>query len=127
MLPEAPVVKVSEFVEPTPLHTPVMRNPPDINNPTSDPDPDACIPGWYCAYFGTYSVDIKSGVWVTRVLSTNIPGFLNTDQPRHFTIDGNRLVISETYLNGSTRIKAERIFVREAAPGITRASSSGSK
>jgi hypothetical protein len=32
----------------------IMRNPPDIAKPTSDPDPDACIPGWYCAYFGTY-------------------------------------------------------------------------
>jgi hypothetical protein len=94
----------------------IMRNPPDIENPTSDPDPDACIPGWYCAYFGTYTVDIKSGAWVTHVLSANIPGYLNTDQPRHFNIDGNRLVVSETYLNGRTRIKAERIFVRDAAP-----------
>jgi hypothetical protein len=94
----------------------IMRNPPDIENPTSDPDPDACIPGWYCAYFGTYTVDIKNGVWVTHVLSANIPGFLNTDQRRHFTIDGNTLVVSETYLHGGTRIKAERVFVRETAP-----------
>ena len=49
-------------------------------------------------------------------LSANIPGYLNTDQPRHFNIDGNRLVVSETYLNGRTRIKAERIFARDAAP-----------
>jgi hypothetical protein len=94
----------------------IMRNPPDIQNSTSDPDPDACIPGWYCAYFGTYTVDIKHGVWVTHVLSANIPGFLNIDQPRHFTIDGSTLVVSETYLNGNTRMKTERIFVREAAP-----------
>jgi hypothetical protein len=94
----------------------IMRNPPDIENPTSDPDPDACIPGWYCAYFGTYTVDIKHGVWVTHVQGANIPGFLNTDQPRHFTINGNTLVVSETYLNGGTRMKAERVFVREAAP-----------
>ena len=94
----------------------IMRNPPDIETPTSDPDPDACIPGWYCAYFGTYTVDLKTGVWVTHVLSANAPGFLNTDQPRHFRLDGNRLVVSETYLSGRTRIKAERIFVREAAP-----------
>lgn len=97
----------------------IMRNPPDIANPTSDPDPDACVPGWYCAYFGTYTVDIKKGIWVTHVLSANIPGFLNTDQPRHFKIDGNRLVVSETYFNGPTRVKAERIFVREA-PGALR-------
>jgi Lipocalin-like domain len=53
----------------------IMRNPPDIANPTSDPDPDACVPGWYCAYFCTYTVDIKNGIWVTHVLSANIPGF----------------------------------------------------
>jgi Lipocalin-like domain len=94
----------------------IMRNPPDIQNSTSDPDPDACIPGWYCAYFGTYTVDTKHGVWLTHVLSANIPGILNTDQPRHFTIDGNTLVVSETYLKANTRIKTERIFVREAAP-----------
>lgn len=93
----------------------IMRSPPDIDSPSSDPDPDACIPGWYCAYFGTYTINTKNGVWVTHVLSSNIPGFLNTDQPRHFTIDGDRLVVAETYLNGRTRIKAERIFVREAA------------
>jgi hypothetical protein len=96
----------------------IMRNPPDIADPTSDPDPDACVPGWYCAYFGTYTVDIKNGVWVTHVLSANIPGILNTDQPRHFKIDGNRLVVSETYFNGHTRIKAERIFVREATGAL---------
>jgi Lipocalin-like domain len=94
----------------------IMRNPPNIESPTTDPDPDACIPGWYCAYFGTYTVDAESGVWVTHVLSANIPGFLNTDQPRHFTIVGDSLVVSETYLNGRTRIRAERIFVREAKP-----------
>jgi hypothetical protein len=95
----------------------MMRSPPDPDTPTSDPDPDACIPGWYCAYFGTYTVDAKKGVWVTRVLSANAPGYLNTEQPRHFKIDGNTLVVSETYLSGSTRINAERIFVRETVPG----------
>jgi hypothetical protein len=94
----------------------IMRNPPDIENPSSDPDPDACIPGWYCAYFGTYTVDTKNGVWVTHVLSANIPGFLKTDQPRHFRINGNTLIVSETYLNGKTHVRAERIFVRAAIP-----------
>ncbi len=96
----------------------IMRSPPDIEIPTSDPDPDPCIPGWYCAYFGTYTVDVKSGVWVTHVQSANIPGFLNTDQPRHFKIDGDTLVVSETYSNGSTRISAERVFVREPVRGL---------
>src|SRR5580693_7626679 len=26
----------------------IMRNPPDITAATTDPDPQACIPGWYC-------------------------------------------------------------------------------
>src|SRR2546430_12934386 len=26
----------------------IMRNPPEITATTTDPDPDACIPGWYC-------------------------------------------------------------------------------
>ena len=91
----------------------IMRNPPDADSPTSDPDPDACIPVWYCAYFGTYTVDTKRGVWITHVLSANIPGFLNTEQPRHFKVDGNRLVVSDDYVNGSVHIKTERIFVRE--------------
>jgi hypothetical protein len=96
----------------------IMRNPPNIEDPTPDLDPDPCIPVWYCAYFGTYKVDVRTGVWVTHVQGSNSPGFLNTDQPRHFKISGDTLVVSESYLNGSTRIKAERVFVREAAPGI---------
>lgn len=94
----------------------IMRNPPDIAKPTSDPDPDACIPGWYCAYFGTYTLDKKSGTWITRVLSANIPTWLNTDQPRHFKVTGSELVVSETYMSGGRRIKAERVFVREPSP-----------
>ena len=54
----------------------IMRNPPDTNVATTDPDPEACIPGWYCSYFGTYTVDEKKGVWVTRVLGANIPAYL---------------------------------------------------
>jgi Lipocalin-like domain len=49
----------------------IMRNPPDTASPTSDPDPDARVPGWYCANFGTYTLDTKSGVWVTHVLGSD--------------------------------------------------------
>jgi hypothetical protein len=93
----------------------IMRNPPDITAPTTDLDPDTCVPVWYCAYFGTYTVDIANNTWVTHVTATNSPSYLGTDQPRHFRIDGDRLIISETYLTGSTRINAEREFIREAA------------
>jgi len=93
----------------------IMRNPPNIDDPTPDLDPETCTPVWYCAYFGTYTVDVRTGTWVIHVQGTNSSGFLDTDQPRHFKISGDRLVISETYYNGSTRIQAERVFVREAA------------
>jgi hypothetical protein len=63
--------------------------------------------------FGTYMVDTKSSMWIARVLSANTPAWLNTDQPRHFKVVGNKLVVSETYMSGGTRIKAERVFVRE--------------
>ncbi len=94
----------------------MMRNPPNINDPTSELDPDACIPGWYCAYFGTYDVDARSGIWVTHVQGGNIPAYLNTDQPRHFKVSGDTLVVAETYMSGGTRVNAERVFVRESAP-----------
>jgi Lipocalin-like domain len=94
----------------------IMRNPPAVGIATTDPDPDACIPGWYCSYFGTYVVDRDKSVWVTHVLGGNIPAYLGTDQMRSFTIHGDRLVISETYLENSKRVRGERELVREA-PG----------
>ena len=91
----------------------IMRNPPDVAAPTADPDPDACIPGWFCAYFGTYEVDYKTSTWVTHVRGANAPGYLGTDQRRHFSIQGDRLVISESYEANGKTVHAERILVRE--------------
>lgn len=91
----------------------IMRNPPDITAVTTDPDPEACIPGWYCSYFGTYSVDVKKGVWITHVMGGNIPAYLGIDQPRSFSIHGDRLVISESYQQGDRRVRAERVLIRE--------------
>jgi len=92
----------------------IMRNPPDVGAPTTDPDPEACIPGWYCAYFGTYVVDRDKGVWVTHVLGGNIPAYFGTDQKRSFMIHGDRLVISETYLQDGKPVHGERELVRDA-------------
>jgi Lipocalin-like domain len=91
----------------------IMRNPPDITVATADPDPEACIPGWYCSYFGTYTVNYKRGIWVTHVVGGNIPAYLGTDQPRTFTINGNTLTISETYMAGDKRVRAERVLRRD--------------
>jgi Lipocalin-like domain len=91
----------------------IMRNPPDIHSPTNDPDPDACIPAWYCAYFGTYTVDYERGVWVTHILGGNIPGYLGTEQPRTFKLRGDTLTISESYMAGSQHVRAERMLRRD--------------
>lgn len=92
----------------------IMRNPPDVGAPTTDPDPEACIPGWYCSYFGTYTVDRDKGVWVTHVLGGNIPAYLGTEQKRSFTIHSDRLIISETYVEDGKRVHGERELVRAA-------------
>ena len=93
----------------------IMRNPPDITAATTDPDPEACIPGWDCAYFGTYTVNYERGIWVTHVLGGNIPAYLGTDQPRTFTINGNTLTVSETHMEGDKQVRAERVLRRNDA------------
>lgn len=94
----------------------IMRNPPDIDVATTDPDPEACIPAWYCAYFGTYTVNYERGAWVTHVLGGNIPAYLGTDQRRAFKIQDDTLTISESYMDGSRRVHAERVLRRDT-PG----------
>lgn len=93
----------------------IMRNPPDIASATTDPDPEACVPGWYCSYFGTYRVDHATGAWVTHVLGGNIPAYLGTEQRRSFTIQGDRLVIGESYVAEGKKVRAERVLIREPA------------
>jgi hypothetical protein len=91
----------------------IMRNPPDIDATTTDPDPEACLPGWYCAYFGTYTVNYERGIWVTHVLGSNIPAYLGTDQSRTFRLEGDTLTVSESYTAGSQRFRAERVLRRD--------------
>ena len=91
----------------------LMRNPPDAGHATTDIDPDACIPAWYCSYFGTYAVDMAAGRWITHVVGGNIPSYLGTDQPRHFSIDGDRLTISETYTEAGREVRGTRVLVRD--------------
>jgi hypothetical protein len=43
------------------------------------------------AYFGTYTVDYERSTWITHVLGTNIPAYLNADQPRTFKLKGDTL------------------------------------
>jgi len=90
----------------------IMHNPPNPKDAAVDPDPDACIPSWYYGYFGTYIVDTKEHYWVTHVLGGNIPAYIGTDQKRTFTIEEDKLVISETYISGDVPVSAERVLVR---------------
>lgn len=91
----------------------IMRNPPEIDTATVDPDPDACIPGWYCAYFGTYTVSSGGGAWVTDVIGSNIPTFIGTDQTRSFSIHGDTLVVDAFYLEAGKRVHVQRVLTRE--------------
>ena len=91
----------------------IMRNPPDISAATTDPDPEACIPSWYCAYFGTFTVNYQRGTWVTHVLGGNIPAYLGTDQSRTFKLEGNTLTIAEAYMAGNQHVRAERVLRRD--------------
>lgn len=90
----------------------IMRNPPAPEAASHDIDPDACVPAWYCSYFGTYTVDAAGHRWTTRVLGGNIPSYLGTAQVRRFEISGDRLRIAETYSEGGRVVRAERILER---------------
>ena len=54
----------------------IMRNPPAAGKESSDPDPDACIPAWYCSYFGTYQYDPRGPSWTTHVIGSNDLSYL---------------------------------------------------
>ena len=90
----------------------LMRNPPAVGTATSDPDPDACIPTWYCSYFGTYRYDPHGPSWTTHVLGGNIPNYLGTEQHRTFEIKGDLLTISETYSALGKTFHAKRMLRR---------------
>lgn len=101
------------FTEDGHISVHIMHNPPDPKDAEVDPDPETCSPGWYCGYFGTYTVDIRGHYWIAHVLGGNIPAYVGTDQKRSFTIDGDQLVISETYVSDGVPVSAERVLVRD--------------
>lgn len=90
----------------------LMRNPPAVGTESSDPDPDACIPSWYCSYFGTYRYDPAGPGWTTHVTGANIPNYLGTNQRRTFMIKGDLLIVSEAYLADGKTIHAKRVLRR---------------
>lgn len=88
----------------------LMRNPPAIGAANNDPDPDACIPHWYCSYFGTYSYDHSGPSWTTHVVGGNIPNYLGTDQRRSFKLERDLLIISETYTADGKTFQGRRVL-----------------
>jgi hypothetical protein len=92
----------------------IMRNPPNSSAPTIDPNPDTCMPEWFCAYFGTYDVDYQASTWTTHVRGGNIPTFLGTDQKRQFSIHGDRLTIAGSYERDGKAVQFERVLARES-------------
>jgi len=92
----------------------LMQNPRSTGPESIDPDPDACVPGWYCSYFGTYTYDRSGPSWTTHVVGGNIPNYLGTDQRRSFKIDGDLLTISETYTSAGKTYHGKRVLRRVA-------------
>lgn len=90
----------------------IMRNPPAPGAASADIDPDACMPDWYCSYFGTYTVAADRGQWTTQIEGGNIAAYLGTRQSRTFQIVGGRLTIAETYQEAGRTVRAERVLQR---------------
>lgn len=94
----------------------IMRNPPRPDANVSDPDPDACVPEWYCSYFGSYTIDWSKQSWTIRVEGGNIPSFIGSDQTRRFTLEGDKLVLADSYEDGKgKRVRTERVLLRYRA------------
>jgi hypothetical protein len=90
----------------------LMRNPPNLAAPSSDLDPNACLPSWYCSHFGTYTYDPSGPAWIEHVTGANIPGYLATDQRRTFAISGDVLTVSKAYTAHGMIVHAERVLRR---------------
>ena len=90
----------------------IMRNPPAPETATVDIDPDACIPVWYCSYFGTYKLAANGRQWIAHVDGGNIPSYIDTSQTRSFEMTGHRMFIRESYEEGGRTVRAERVLER---------------
>jgi hypothetical protein len=61
------------------------------------PSPEHAIAAYtaYVAYFGTYTVDAEKRVVTHHVEGSLAPDFTDTDQPRPFKLEGDRLEIGD--------------------------------
>jgi hypothetical protein len=62
-------------------------------------------------------VDYKRGVWIAHVLGGNLRGYLGTDEPRSFAIEGDTLTNSDPYmLRQSAGTRATRAGTQHSRP-----------
>lgn len=85
------------------VHIQIMKVPPLAPYPESIfdagkmPSPEHALAAYtaYLAYFGTYTVDAQKHVVTHHVEGSLAPDYTNTDQPRHFKLEGDRLEIGD--------------------------------
>ena len=49
------------------------------------------------AYCGTYEVEAEKGIVIHHVEGSRLPGWVGTDQVRHFRFSGNRLILTASF------------------------------
>lgn len=61
------------------------------------PSPEHALAAYnaYLAYFGTYTVDAKNHIVTHHVEGSLAPDYTDTEQPRHFKLEGDRLEIGD--------------------------------
>ncbi len=85
------------------VHIQIMKVPPLARFPEANwdagtlPSPEHALAAYnaYLAYFGTYTVDAKKQVVTHHVEGSMAPDYTDTDQPRSFKLEGDRLEIGD--------------------------------
>ena len=85
------------------VHVQIMKVPPLAPFPESNfdvgkmPSPEHALAAYtaYLAYFGTYTVDIQKHVVTIHVEGSLAPDYTDTDQPRPYKLEGDKLEISD--------------------------------
>jgi hypothetical protein len=85
------------------VHIQIMKVPPLARFPEANfdggklPSPEHALAAYndYLAYFGTYTVDAENHVVTHHVEGSLAPDYTDTDQPRSFKLEGDRLEIGD--------------------------------
>jgi hypothetical protein len=85
------------------VHIQIMKVPPLAPFPEANfdggklPSPEHALAAYndYLAYFGTYTVDAEKHVVTHHVEGSLAPDYTDTDQPRSFKLEGDRLEIGD--------------------------------